>query len=391
MAQALLSVVVRGSSCSAKATDEIGNPRTSPSNGTISLGAVQPLASGGTSGTAQGTTIVPGDASVNFFGANPSPAFQVPVAVNSDHGGTASGGTLSLGLVSGNTTTSLGSATVGTNGVTTVSVAAGALTANLQAGTYELIEADSRNASFDASDAFDTLTVNPQLVLPSTSIVAGSGSVGFNGDVTIIPVVLNSTAGTVNFDTVTISLVHGLTTFAGQANVSGGAASVLSFLPDGLAPSTYPLIETYTDSSGHFNGSSALGILTVNPPPPSTDVVHSPPPPSPVAAAIEVAIDVVTWFVWGRAFPTGLVPVSPTEVQNIRLRLQFLEKLLELFANRSLPGPAYDPQLNVTQELPQADAALTADIHSLLPLTEDMGLSVIELGFTLATNYGFTV
>jgi hypothetical protein len=164
---------------------------------------------------------------------------------------------------------------------------------------------------------------------------------------------------------------------------------VTASFPAHLAPGSYSLIETYADSSGHFGGSSALGALTVNPPPPPPSPGPPPappqPPPSPDVAAIEVSIDVVAWLLWGKV-------EAERGSRDFLMKFNFLESLMEVFANRSLPGPAFNPRDFATSEgltkIQEAEKALTTDIQSLLPLTQDMGLSAIELGLTLASNFG---
>jgi choice-of-anchor A domain-containing protein len=114
------------------------------------------------------TSVVPGDVHVNFFGHDHSPAFVVPVAVNDNAGGVATSGTVTCSLVSGNSTTVLGSATVGSNGVANVNINLGALPDDLQPGSFQLEESyTGDNVNFFSSNAFGNLTI----VALSTTVV----------------------------------------------------------------------------------------------------------------------------------------------------------------------------------------------------------------------------
>jgi hypothetical protein len=430
------------------ATDEVGDLRTS--NGTVSIGAVQPLPPG----APLSTTIAPGNASVNFYGTNVSPALQIAVGVNS-----AAVGNVSVSLLANNTSTPLGTAPVGANGLATVSVPAGTLPASLQAGSYQLIETYSCNASFSPSNGLGLLTIttaSTQVVAgsasinlgssspfsvavgvnspagtvnsgsvsislvsgtattplgaasvtngiatisvpantlptnlqsgsyqltetysdgasgpfagssalgtltvsstptPSTSVTPGNAVIGPNGGKTNIVVLVNSSAGTVNEGTVTIRLANGGTSsLIGSAPVMGGYAHVPVSIPSNLSAGSYQLIETYSDSTGHFNGSSALGTLTVNPVPPPSPL----PPPSslsPQEAAVQVAID-----------------AAALVLQDQPLALIELEALSYLFLRVTVPGTIPD---------------LLAAIQSLYPDTGGMGLAAFYSGLLVANN-----
>ncbi len=246
------------------ATDEIGDLRTTngTASGSITLGAVQPLGSS----TQMATAVVPANASVAFYGTNPSPAFQVSVAVNAVSGGSALGGTVSLTLVANNTSTPLGTADVGVNGVATVSVAAGALPANLQAGDYELLETYSGNASFASNNALATLTVSATQTTPTTSIVAGNDTVPAGSAGVTFDVGVSSSGGEVNGTgsvSVTV-LVNGLPSInLGNFSVVNGTAAVTSTLiPGSLPVGTYQMKETF-GGADNFQDSTGFGTLTV--------------------------------------------------------------------------------------------------------------------------------
>jgi hypothetical protein len=219
------------------------------------------------------TTVLAGNAAVNFYGSNSSPSFNVPVAVNDNLGGTATSGTVSIYLVYNGSTPPppvlLGSATVGSNGTALVGVSSGSLPANLQTGSYQLEETYGGNATFAASDAFGSLSVNAD----ATTVVVGNASVNFgNSSPFNITVGVNSPNGTVNSGTVGINLVaNNTTTFLGTATVSGGTATLNVTNPGalsviaGLAPGSYQLSETFSDTAnGQFAGSTGTGSLTVN-------------------------------------------------------------------------------------------------------------------------------
>jgi hypothetical protein len=205
------------------------------------------------------TTVVTGNAVVTLGSTSP---FTIPVAVNSPAGTVA--GNVAVSLAYDNTTAVLTPAAGVplSGGTASVSVT---LPAGLAAGTYQLVETYLGNGAFPSSTADGTLTVKPPPAAP-TSVIAGNALIGLKGGQTAVPVVVNSPAGTVNFGNVAISLVNGTTTsVVGSAAVSGGSASVVVTIPK-LPEASYSLIEAYSDSTGHFGGSSAIGTLTVDPP-----------------------------------------------------------------------------------------------------------------------------
>lgn len=252
------------------AVDLSGQLRTSngTASGSISLGALQPLVPN----APLATTVAPGDVSVNFYDANPSPAFTISAAVNASTG-TASGGVLSIYLNSDNNNppTLLGMATVSANGIATINVPAGTLPSNLQVGKYDLVENYSGDASYDPSNAIGALNVTAD----ATTVVPGNATVNFGSSTPFtITVGVNSPNGTVNSGTVTISLVSANTTTnltPTPLTVSGGIATgsvtnatALTAISK-LMPGSYQLIETYADvTGGQFAGSSGTGTLTVN-------------------------------------------------------------------------------------------------------------------------------
>jgi hypothetical protein len=253
------------------AIDEVGDLRTSngTASGSISLGAVQPLVVG----APVATTIVPGNASINYYDATPSPAFTITAAVDTTTGGTASGGTLSIYLASDNNNppTLLGMATVAANGISTVNVLPGAFPANLQVGRYDLVENFSGNADFDASNAIGTLTIT---AAPTTLVAGNANITPGSSSPFAISAEVNSPAGTVNSGTVTIDLVSdNTTTVLGTGTVSGGEAVVSVTNPAALAviaalpAGKYDLEETYAGvTGGQFAGSGNTGTLTVDSP-----------------------------------------------------------------------------------------------------------------------------
>jgi|GEM_PF-6473425 len=227
------------------------------------------------------TTVVAGNAIVNVGTTNP---FTVSAAVNSP-AGTVNSGTVTFVLVSDNSTTTLGTAAV-SGGVATLSVTGtprAAIAALPSGRSWQLVEtyADVTGGQFAGSSAIGTLTVNP-VPTPSTTIIPGNAVITTNGGTVTVPVAVNSPGGTVNTGTVTISLVNGnSTSVVGSAPVSGGVANVPITVPAGLPVGAYTLVETYSDGNQFF-GSSASGMLTVNP---------ATPPLTAGQAALELAID----------------------------------------------------------------------------------------------------
>ncbi len=228
-----------------------------------------PFASSSGSGTLAITlassSVVAGNASVNYYGSTPSSAFQLTVGVNSP-AGTVSSGSVSVSLVEDNTTTSLGTATLKANGTATLSVASNALPANLAPGTYQLIETytDVAGGQFASSSGTGSLTVNSA----STTVVPGSVTVNYFTTTSpqfTVTVGVNSPNSTVNDGSVSISLVaNGSTTPLGSATVSNGTATVTvptGTLPANLRPGSYQLIETYSGSAP-FASSTGTGSLT---------------------------------------------------------------------------------------------------------------------------------
>ncbi len=219
------------------------------------------------------TTVLAGNATVNYFGTNASPSITIPMAVNDNLGGTATSGTVTVSLIYNGSTPPppvvLGTATVGPNGTALVNVPSGALPSNLQTGSYQLEETYAGNASFASSDAFGTLKV----AADPTTVSVGDGTVNFANTLPFtIQVGVNSPNGTVNSGTVSVSLVSGNTvTPLGTATVSGGTATLSVTNPAALAvistlaPGSYQLTETYNDvTNGQFDTSTAMGKLTVN-------------------------------------------------------------------------------------------------------------------------------
>jgi hypothetical protein len=289
------------------------------------------------------TTVAAGNATLNYFDNSPSPAFVLTVGVNSP-AGTVNTGSVSVGLISGNTTTALGTAAVSADGKATISVPAHVLPANLQVGSYQLIETytDIASGQFAGSTANGTLTISTV----STSVAPGNGiiTIGSTGSITI-PVAVNSSVGVVSGN-VTLALVQGntsmLLTPATGVPLSGGTVSVSVAVPSGLPIGTYLLVETYL-GNGEFAGSSAMGTLTVNP------------VPVPVAA-LGVAIDAA-------ALSLLLDP-------NLGALME-LQMFSEVFLH--MPVPTSVP-------------ALIEAIQFLYPQTGGLGLAAIGAGMFLAQD-----
>jgi hypothetical protein len=110
---------------------------------------------------------------------------------------------------------------------------------------------------------------------------------------------------------------------------------------------TYQLIETYSDSTGHFLGSSAIGTLSISAPSPA---LPAPPPPPPLlqVAALEVALDWAALALQGN--PGAL------------LQLQVFS---DVFLHYQIPAT-----------IPE----LMGAIQSLYPQTGVLGLDAIQAG-----------
>jgi len=216
---------------------------------------------------------------------NNNTTYNITINVNTPSG-PATSGSVTLDLVVNGKTIVLGTGTVGPNGTVTVNVN-GTILSSLSPGQYQLIvnfNAGSGSTNANSSTT-TTLTLLPS-VGPSVSttgtitiIAPGNGISNFNGGPTIIPVVINGPSGPVSGGTVTITLLTPTgSEVIGSGPVSGGAAAVPVTIPPGLLPGTYSLLESYTDSSGTFPGSNAIGTLIVQ-------------PLNPLVAALELALD----------------------------------------------------------------------------------------------------
>jgi hypothetical protein len=246
---------------------------------------------------------------------------------------------VTVSLVNGNTNTPLGTGTV-TNGTATVSVTG--VPAGLHNGNYQLLEtfADVTGGQFANSSAFGTLAVNPTPI-PATTVIPANATVGSTDPTVLLSVVVNSPAGPVNTGTVTVSLINnGAATVVGSAPVSNGSAHVSANIP-ALPAGTYQLEETYTDGTGHFAGSSAIGTLTAEPIPAGT-------------AALELAIDLAALASLGN-------PGALMELQVFSLVL-------------------------LHQPVPTSVTDLLNEIHTLFPKTGDLGTMAIGTGMFLAQD-----
>ena len=304
------------------------NFNASTANGTLTI-------------TTAPTSVVAGNATLNYYGSS-SPAFTLTVGVNSP-AGTVNTGNVDVKLVSDDTTTDLGMAALSPNGTATINVGASTLPANLQVGSYQLIETYTDvGGPFAGSTGTGTLTITTA----PTSVVAGNAmiTVGTTGPV-MIPVAVNSPDGVVSGNVV-ITLIAGDTSYtltpAGGVPLSGGQASVSVTLPSGLGIGTYRLVETYL-GNGQFAGSSAVGTLTVDP------------VPVPVAA-LKTAIDAT-------AIALLADPNFPALME------------LELFTNVFLHT-----------SFPLSIPALIEDIQFLYPQTNGLGLAAIAEGMFLAND-----
>jgi hypothetical protein len=178
------------------------------------------------------TTVIADNITVNFYGNSQSPAIIVPVTVNDNAGGTATSGTVTISLTENNTTTVLGSATVGSNGVATVSINTGALPSELQPGTFTLEESFSGSGSFDASFTTGTLTINTlsTTVTPvSVSITAANSSTVTESGGATIPIGADASNYAVLYEGVDGHTLHiANSTINGNVGVGGTGVAHLS-------------------------------------------------------------------------------------------------------------------------------------------------------------------
>ncbi len=280
------------------------------------------------------TIVVPGNINVTI---NNNTTYNITVNVNTPSG-PATSGTVTLDLVVNGKTIVLGTGTVGPNGTVTVDVN-GTTLSSLPPGQYQLVVnfkpgSGSTNANGSTTTTLtilpsagpgDTTTTPTETI---TIVIPGNGISNFNGGTTTIPVVINGPSGPVSGGTVTITLLTPTgSEVIGSGPVSGGAAAVPVTVPPGLLPGTYPLLESFTDSSGTFPGNNAAGTLTVQ-------------PLNPLVAALELALDAA------------------------------------MIANMSNPGSVGElqmfSQVFLHQSVPTSLPQLLSTIQSLLPQTGSM-------------------
>jgi hypothetical protein len=208
-----------------------------------------------------GQTTITAPTAVATIPGSTSSSFTISVAVNSTST-TVSGGTVTFDLIVGNKTIDLGTATVGANGVATLTVTNQATLqelASLTPGSYELVETFSGNSPFAGSSTTTTLTVTPE---QTTIVVPPSVNVTINNNTTYnITVDVNSPNGPVTSGTVTLDLVvNGNTIPLGTGTVGpNGTVTVtvngntISSLPSG----TYNLVVNFNAGPGSPNASGS--------------------------------------------------------------------------------------------------------------------------------------
>ncbi|HTU92465.1 MAG TPA: immunoglobulin domain-containing protein [Gemmataceae bacterium] len=208
------------------------------------------------------TSLTPGNASVNFSAAG----FNIPISAqvtNADS--TVNEGIVTFKVV--NTTGSLeGSAQADVvNGQASATLSL----PSLLAGSYIITETyDDTSGNFSSSSANGQLTVNPVNNPAPTTLAPSNASANFNASGLSVPIsaTVTSTNGVVNEGSVTFTIVNNDGTVAGsvQADVANGQASDTVSLPS-LAPGSYVITESYTDSNDGFSDSGNNGDLTVTP------------------------------------------------------------------------------------------------------------------------------
>lgn len=275
-----------------------------------------------------------------------------------------SGGTVTFEVVAGNEIIDLGTATVGANGVATLTVTNPTTLqelASLMPGNFELIETFSGNSPFAGSTTTTTLTITPEqttIVVPPNVNVTVNNNTTFN-----ITVNVNSPSGPATSGTVTLDLVvNGQTIPLGTGTVGPNGTvtvnvngSTISSLPAG----TYNLVINFNAGPGSPNANgSTVTTLTIQAPPsnlgpaattttpptgggPGGGVSPAPGALSPMQAALELALDLAMLGNMG----------NPGSVGELQLFSQvFLQR----------PIPTSVPQLlsNIESLLPQAGPML---------------------------------
>ncbi len=184
---------------------------------------------------------------------------------------TVSGGKVSFDLVVGNQVIDLGTATVGANGIATLTVTDQAILkelASLKPGTFELVETFSGSSPFAGSSTTTTLTITPT---PTTIVVPGNVNITVNDNTTYnITVNINTPSGPATSGTVTLEVVvNGKTIVLGTGTVGANGkvtVSVNGTTLSSLPPGQYQLIVKFDAGSGSPNASgSTTTTLTLLP------------------------------------------------------------------------------------------------------------------------------
>jgi hypothetical protein len=312
--------------------------------------------------TPAATSIVPVNVTINAT-TTTTPSFSVAVAVNSPTA-TVNGGTVTLDLISGNTTIPLGTATVGSNGIATITVTDQTTLNEISAlppGSYELVENYSGSTPFVGSSTTSTFTIMPITPIPTTITVPNVNvTINENSSPVNINVTVNSPSGPVTSGTVTIDLVNGdeilpLGTATLGANgtytltLTGLPTTILSSLP----PGTYQLVVNFVSSPGSPNGSSSApaGTLTI--------------PPSSVLPSLGVSTPSSGGGSGGTSPTTPASGLSPIQAA--------LELALEaaMIGNMSNPGSVGELEafanVFLGHAIPTSLPQLMSDISSLVP------------------------
>ncbi len=192
-----------------------------------------------------------------------------------------------------NGSTVLGSASVNSSGVATLS------TASLAAGTYSLTARYVGNSSLLAStSAAASVTVTASTAATTTSLVASPNPVTAGQTLNLVATVSASGTGSMSG---TVNFMNG-STVLGSASVNSSGVATLSTAS--LAAGTYSLTARYVGNSSLLASTSAAASVTVTASTAATTTINLVASPNPVTEGQAL---ILTATVSGIASPTGTV------------------------------------------------------------------------------------
>lgn len=322
------------------------------------------------------TIIVP--TTVIFNSTNTGTVSSLTISTQVNCSTTVSGGTVTFDLVAGNKTIQLGTATVGANGVATLTVTDQDTLqdlASLKPGHYDLVETFSGSGPFAACNATTTVSVN---LVPTTTVVPSIVNVTVNNNTTYnITVNVNTPSGPATSGTVTLDLlVNGTLVPLGTATIGSNGTVTLTVNGDtisSLAPGQYQLVVNFNSGSGSPNSnSSTITTLAIQAPPSST----------------LPAVTTTTGPTGGGPGGSGVSPI-----QSGLLPMQAALELaldLAMLGNMANPGSVGElqmfSQVFLQRPVPTSIPALLSNIESLLPQAGSMLLPALGFAGFLDTD-----